>query len=185
MELVQDSRSCCGILSGMSSETFSMKVPLDPDGFLRRECPTCEREFKWFASAEGEGEGEPPPVGGYYCPYCAVQAPPGSWFTKAQIEQAKTIVTSEVIQPEIDKLREALDRIGRSSGGLISAKLTSTGPSDRPALALTEVNDMRHVDFQCHPREPLKVMETWTGTVHCLVCGRAGGSAAEMITPPG
>ncbi len=26
--------------------SFGMTIPLDSDGFLRRECPTCEREFK-------------------------------------------------------------------------------------------------------------------------------------------
>lgn len=33
-----------------------MSDPLDSDGFLRRECPTCEREFKWLPSCEGEAE---------------------------------------------------------------------------------------------------------------------------------
>ena len=29
-----------------------MEIPLDSDGFLRRECPTCEREFKWLLHRE-------------------------------------------------------------------------------------------------------------------------------------
>jgi hypothetical protein len=45
-------------------------LPLDSDGFLRRECPKCEREFKWH---EGPTEDRPqdwndPPV--YWCPLC-------------------------------------------------------------------------------------------------------------------
>ena len=35
--------------------TLGMTIPLDSDGFLRRECPTCEREFKWRPS-EAEAE---------------------------------------------------------------------------------------------------------------------------------
>ncbi len=35
--------------------SFRMTIPLDSDGFLRRECPTCEREFKWQPS-EAEDE---------------------------------------------------------------------------------------------------------------------------------
>lgn len=146
-----------------------MSVPLDGDGFLRRECPTCEREFKWLSSPEGEGE--TPAAGGYFCPYCAIQAPPGSWFTKAQIEQAKSILSSEVVQPEIDKLRDAIDRMARSSGGLIRADLSMTGSSDPAPPPLTELDDMRRVDFDCHPREPVKVLDNWGGAVHCLVCG--------------
>ena len=57
----------------MDEKSTQMSVPLDSDGFLRRECPTCEREFKWFNSEEGRGE--PVPEGGYVCPYCAIQAP--------------------------------------------------------------------------------------------------------------
>jgi hypothetical protein len=52
--------------------SLSVPMPLDPDGFLRRECPTCERQFKWMAATE-EDEGTPQPEGGYYCPYCVIQ----------------------------------------------------------------------------------------------------------------
>jgi len=39
----------------MSDEAeLSMSIPLDEDGFLRRECPTCEREFKLFVPDEDE-----------------------------------------------------------------------------------------------------------------------------------
>lgn len=44
-----------------------MSVPLDSEGFLRRECPTCEREFKWKPAGEDE-EATPAPEGGYFCP---------------------------------------------------------------------------------------------------------------------
>jgi hypothetical protein len=36
---------------------------------------------------------------------------------------------------------------------------------------LNEENDMRRVDFGCHPSEPVKVLGDWTGPVHCIVCG--------------
>ena len=49
---------------------LEMSMPLDSDGFLRRECPTCEREFKWFHTPEGEGTAAPIIDGGYFCPYC-------------------------------------------------------------------------------------------------------------------
>lgn len=40
--------------------SFGMTIPLDSDGFLRRECPICEREFKWRPSeAEAEEDVEP------------------------------------------------------------------------------------------------------------------------------
>jgi hypothetical protein len=67
----------------------SMSIPLDSDGFLRRECPTCERELKWkYLDEEGGEEAAEPEEGGYYCPYCAIPAPPANWLTKAQAEKA-------------------------------------------------------------------------------------------------
>lgn len=59
----------------MSDEVrLSMSIPLDSEGFARWECPTCEREFKSLPTPDGQ---EPVPVadGGYFCPYCGVQAP--------------------------------------------------------------------------------------------------------------
>jgi hypothetical protein len=145
---------------------FSMSVPLDRDGFLRRECPTCEREFKWFSSPEGEGT--PVPAGGYFCPYCAIQAEPGAWFTKAQTELMQSLVMRDVVGPELDGLKRAASRLGRASGGLIEARIEFDQP-DEPE-PLTEIGDMRRVDFGCHPGEPVKVLDDWGGTVHCLVC---------------
>jgi hypothetical protein len=78
--------------------TLGMTIPLDSDGFLRRECPTCEREFKWQPS-EGEAaeDAEPADDVGYFCPYCAIQAPTNAWLTQAQIALAQNIVARQVI----------------------------------------------------------------------------------------
>src|SRR5438128_2412969 len=87
----------------MSDEVeLSMSVPLDEDGFLRRECPTCEREFKWRTATDDE-ETTPEPEGGYHCPYCAVQAPSGSWWTKDQLEAAKAAAFDKVLKPRLQQ----------------------------------------------------------------------------------
>lgn len=44
--------------------------PPDSDGFLRRECPSCEREFKWFSHNEGDPNAEPATQ--YFCPLCTL-----------------------------------------------------------------------------------------------------------------
>jgi ribosomal protein S27E len=147
------------------SETH-MSVPLDSDSFLRRECPTCEREFKWFNLPEGEGVA--PDVAGYYCPYCGIQAPTNTFLTKAQVELARNIIARELVGPELAKFGVELSRSQRS-GSLVSFKFNSTLP---PAMdPLVETNDMRRVDFACHPNEPVKVLDEWDREVHCLVCG--------------
>lgn len=145
-----------------------MSLPLDSDDFLRRECPTCEREFKWLASQDDD-ESTAAPEDGYFCPYCAIQAPPDAWHTKPQIEMAKVIAMREVMGPEIKKLERSMRHVGKNSGGLIEANLDYQLP-DAPE-PLTEDDDMRRVVFACHPEEPVKVLDDWSRPVSCLLCG--------------
>ena len=44
-------------MEGPVEFSIEMSLPLDSDGFLRRQCPACEREFKWL-HAESEGATE-------------------------------------------------------------------------------------------------------------------------------
>ncbi|MGK2851111.1 MAG: hypothetical protein ACSLFN_09405 [Candidatus Limnocylindrales bacterium] len=149
----------------MDESTTEMSVPLDSDGFLRRQCPTCEKDFKWLSSAAGEGE--PAPDGGYYCPYCAVQAPTDSWFTTEQIELAQNTVMREVLAPELDKMARDLRR--NSRGSFLRLEVSYDKPQAMDPLV--ESDDMRRVDFDCHPTEPVKVLDDWNRDVHCLICG--------------
>ena len=40
---------------------MEVSFPLDSDGFIRRECPHCEREFKWHHGPANEGVEQQPP----------------------------------------------------------------------------------------------------------------------------
>jgi hypothetical protein len=147
----------------MSDERrIAVSIPLDSDGFLRRECPTCEREFKWRPAAEDETADEPD-AAGYFCPYCAIQAPVDHWHTRAQLDYVGAIGTREIVGPVFDKLER--------SGFKVERQLPNQ-PRE-----LTEDDDMRRVDFACHPQEPIKVLDRWAGPVHCLLCG-------QSIEPP-
>ena len=150
--------------------TLGMSIPLDSDGFLRRECPTCEREFKWFSSSEEEDGAESVGDGAYFCPYCGVQAPITSWLTQAQAELAQNIVETQVVGPMLKKFTDDIKRANRP-GGMIRVKADYEQPGKLDPL--TEEDDMRRVEFSCHPSEPLKVLDDWSGPVHCLICGGA------------
>ena len=146
----------------------SMSIPLDKDGFLRRECPTCEREFKVFTQQDdGDGTDEQSPApGGYFCPYCAIQADPDSWFTKAQLELAQSKIMDEVVGPMLDDFKR---RVQRAPG--VSATLDK---SDDLVPEPTESDDMRRVNFACHPETPVKVADDHKGSAHCFICGGQG-----------
>jgi len=155
----------------MSDEVqIEMALPLDSDGFLRRECPTCEREFKWLPSDE---PGATPEDAGYYCPYCGVQAETGAWWTKAQLEHSKALLMEEVVAPKLKDFQKGMAETARRSHGLLTFKPGKI-EVDEP-VALVEPDDMRRIDFSCHPTEPVKVLEDWTKPVHCLICRKAEG----------
>jgi DNA-directed RNA polymerase subunit RPC12/RpoP len=149
---------------------LEMSMPLDSDGFLRRECPTCEREFKWLHTSEEEGTSAPIADGGYFCPYCGVQSEANTWLTHAQIELAQNMVATQVLGPMLKKFGNDIKGIGRGSGGLLSAEVKYDAPDELDPL--TEVDDMTRVEFECHPTEPVKVLEEWDKPIRCLICGK-------------
>lgn len=148
--------------------SIPVSLPLDPDGFLRRECPTCEKEFKWFSHGEGDPDAEQ--VDQYFCPRCGVPAGLESWWTPAQLDY----VHGEAAPAIDDYINDALDDMfkGIKSNKFVKVERTGRFTSDTPAPEpLHEENDMVIVESPCHPNEPLKVPETVTDRVHCLICG--------------
>jgi len=147
----------------------SMTLPLD-DGFLRRECPHCERQFKWFS---GPTAGRPndvvdPPV--YWCPYCAMTAPVDEWWTAEQLDFAETTLAGPVMEMLAEELTSALPS---PTGGLIKISTEVSYEESAASTSLLEPPDMIAVEPPCHPWEPIKVDEAWNGPLHCLFCGTA------------
>jgi hypothetical protein len=151
----------------------SVSFPLDSDGFLRRECPTCEREFKWLPSSAGDDSTESVDAvdpGGYYCLYCGVQADAGKWLTKAQVALVLHVARREFVDPI---LRDFASGLERQSSKFVTFRANRNFGDTSSEPKLTEEDDMKRVDFACHPSEPVKVLEDWQGPVRCLVCGSA------------
>lgn len=102
---------------------FSISIPAGEDGLVGRECPDteCESYFKIQPGTGLKGEGLP-----CHCPYCGHKAGPDKFFTKAQIEYAKSIVISQVTGALLKDLK-TLEFNHRPSGGFgigISMKVT-------------------------------------------------------------
>ena len=145
----------------------SISLPLD-DGFLRRECPACERQFKWFS---GDTEDKPldvPDPDQYYCPYCGEAAAPDTWWTPEQLEYARTTALNAAGRPARSPRRAWLEALGKT--GLVSVSIDG-GDAAEPS-PLVEPNDMVIVEPPCHSYEPIKVDEDWTAPIHCIICGR-------------
>lgn len=147
--------------------TIQVSVPLDSDGFLRRECPHCRQEFKWHngpANAEAESQTRP---AAYSCPLCGQPAADDSWYTSDQVElvkRAATPVAFEAVQDELESM-------SRGKKGFTYQR--GRDEASEPAEPLVEPDDMTIVTSPCHDFEPVKVPDDRTGTLYCLICGAA------------
>lgn len=71
-------------------ETYSVDIKKDDEGYLGRECPECE---KYFKIKPGTGI---PDFSDCYCPYCQHLGPQDHFWTKQQIEYARSVVLNKV-----------------------------------------------------------------------------------------
>ncbi|MAT06888.1 MAG: hypothetical protein CL424_17780 [Acidimicrobiaceae bacterium] len=149
--------------------SYSVSLPLD-GGFLRRECPHCERQFKWHhGPTESRPDGEiDPPV--YCCPYCGKTAPADEWWTVAQLEYMRDVSMPGIMRDLTDEFNKGQRRNRKS---MISTSMSHDEPL--PPDSLHEPSDMVVTEPPCHPWEPIKVDEAWTDPVHCLFCGERFG----------
>ncbi len=150
----------------MSTRDIPVTLPVDKDGFLRRQCPNCRRQFKWLPT---ESEITEQPQSEYYCPYCGKPARIDAWWTKEQLQYMKQLAVAKVISPELEKFAKDLKRLNRP-GSLVRFETKYKAPS-KP-LPLHELDDMQKVKPSCHPDEPLKVYENWNKPIVCLICGK-------------
>ena len=143
----------------------SVSLPLDA-GFLRRQCPRCERQFKWH---HGPAEGRPRNAldpDAYFCPYCGASAALDTWWTIEQLEHVQAVEVGEVSR-EIGKMFRRLEKETRNSMFTVKGE----GRSPAPPTPLHEPPDMVIVQSPCHSWEPIKVYDDWHGPLFCLVCG--------------
>jgi hypothetical protein len=131
-----------------------VELPLGPEGFLRCACSACGREFKCLVDDEDDVA---KPEGGYHCPYCARQGE--DWLTEAQSEY----LTAKAGGAFAEEFFAGL--AGAGGSGAICFE-----PNTEGAEPPREVGDMERRDPACHPGQPIKVLDGWSGPVHCLIC---------------
>ena len=151
--------------------SYSIQLPLDSDGFLRRECPHCLGEFKWHHGpvddqSEEQEQAEIPSV--YHCPLCSATANLDSWWTQEQLRFAEESAAG----PAMNEIQNALARALHNNKHITFEPGRGDGPL--PPVALHEPDDMTILAPPCHPAEPIKIPESRLGTaIYCLSCGTA------------
>src|SRR5262249_43361742 len=119
----------------------------------RRQCPTCDKQFKWFQGPFNEEAAAAPNQSVYFCPLCGASAEVGAWWTHDQIEYAQNSAMPEVLRQLEHEIPE------------FAVELPALPPE------MVEPNDMQVVAPPCHGYEPVKVPDGHTGLLYCLVCG--------------
>src|SRR5689334_13260386 len=107
---------------------ISVSLPLD-GAYLRRQCPSCAREFKWHHGPTDERPTDfaDPPI--YYCPYCGQPAGVDEWLTAEQVEYVQRMIAG----PAMREVASELDVIARrSSGGFLSMTVESADEPEAP-----------------------------------------------------
>jgi hypothetical protein len=159
-----------------------LRIPLDGDGFSRRECPRCRAHFKLRWSAReaavlaagmarrvnllGTFEGrELPPR---HCPYCAATAPAHEFFTpevQRHLDAEAERLENEVRLHRFHLPDEWLGDNPRASSAPLAA---APPPPPRPDHA----DDLVRIGLPCCNEEH-KVSGAWLGPIRCHLCGVA------------
>ncbi len=175
----------------MSEIHTRISLPLD-DGFLRRECPLCHREFKilleehelvdlaqrgldsFMINQEGESSNdEEEDTNQYFCPYCGQEASDDGWWTQEQLAYigiyAKNIMAKLVNENFIRPLKKTFRS---QKSGLVSFRFEGKEMKQQEPWISPESDDMEVFKLPCCERK-MKIEENWPGTVHCYFCGFA------------
>ncbi len=149
---------------------MEVSFPLDGAGFLRRECPHCEREFKWHNGPANEQAEQQTPSDVHWCPLCGEPAGSDQWWTQTQLGLIHN-ATERYIGQEVGDMFKGLEQ-STQNNDVVQFKAGHIDVPD-PSDPLVEPDDMLIVSSPCHAWEPIKIPEDHTGSVHCLVCGAA------------
>jgi len=174
----------------MSEIRMNVSFPLDEDGFFRRECPLCHKEFKvllekeeltdlaqkgidFFMLEEKETNLSESESSGteFVCPYCGQRAPGDSWWTQEQLAYVGIVAKNNLAKIVNENLIRPLKRtFQRSSSGMVSARFEGKEIEQQEPWISPEVNDMEIFDLPCCQRK-IKIEENWQDTVYCFFCG--------------
>lgn len=170
--------------------TTHLSFPLD-DGFLRRECPYCYKEFKVLLEPDELARLEEQGIASFLltrekqavepdeqdpdevlctCPYCGQQAPQKSWWTQEQCAYIKVVVRNMLAKTVNEQfIRPMKQRYSGSGSGMISLRFEGKEMKcDEPWMS-PEIDDMRSFDLPCCGRM-IKVQDEWHDTIHCFFC---------------
>jgi len=187
----------------MTETTIQMLFPVDDEGYFRRECPYCRKEFKVLLeknemgdmirqledsylideSSELKTDDDREQEALFTCPYCGQEADGDSWWTQEQLLHIRTHLENLVADMLNEQLIRPLKRkFGRKTSGPVSIRFEGKEMEKKKAWMSPEAGDMKIFDLLCCGRK-VKIEPEWSETVCCFFCGFPHARGAAMSSP--
>jgi len=169
-----------------------LPFPLDDDGFFRRECPLCSKEFKVLLKKEELADLAQKGIESFmleqieettnseeystseiefFCPYCGQLASMDSWWTHEQIAYIGIVINNITARIVNDEFIRPLNRAFRKPiSGMLSMRFEGKEIKQEEPWISPEVNDLEIFDLPCCQRK-IKIDENWADKVYCFFCG--------------
>jgi len=175
----------------MGNIEINVSLPLDDDGYFRRECPFCRKEFKVMLTKEEmatiaqkgidsfmsesnektDSEQSDSEESYRFCPYCGQSAENDSWWTQEQLSYigifAKNIMANLVNEQLIRPLQR---NFGQHRSGPFSLSFKGHEMEQQEPWISPETNDMDVFDLPCCNRK-IKIEENTKAPMYCFFCG--------------
>lgn len=170
---------------------FNLTFSLDRDGFMRRTCPSCGRDFKTDASAsdfttelqpyfreagldigDQEEDGNKDVKAFLRCPYCAQRYEASEMLTEELVSYVKRLILREHILPMMNKsFAQIADSFGRRSRNSFVSVTFEHNRSVLPVRPISgpDLPDMTIIDMRCCGKR-IKVSDGWYYLNQCPYC---------------
>lgn len=147
---------------------MEIALPLDDEGYLRRKCYDCRRQYKVVDTPGEDAPDDFEVPDAYRCPYCGQAAPHDDRLTRPQIDYIQLVARGEVPDDVDDVDLESL---------LAEHDLTTAPSEEFEELppSIQERDDMVGATAPCHPFLGFQVIGLWQLKLHCMLCGEKFG----------
>lgn len=171
----------------MSDINIQVNFPIDDQGFFRRECPYCNREFKIHAEQNDLQDVQSKLIESYlvdnsnnerenssdedieqlYCPYCGQSAIPQAWWTQDQLKYSRTFIQNIMNEMINKQLIQPMKKRTQNSK-ILSFKGKELRQNQ--AWIAPEVDDMQVQHLECCDKD-IKLLDDYSRDFYCFLCG--------------
>jgi predicted RNA-binding Zn-ribbon protein involved in translation (DUF1610 family) len=174
----------------MSEIGIPVNFPVDDDGYFRRRCPLCKKEFKLLLKKEELEDIEQKGIESYIlkrekeersdvesedakfvCPYCGQKSVWSNWWTQEQEAYIGVIAENIMAQLLNEHFIRPLKRnLRKSKSSFIQISLEGEELKKKEPWMSPEMNDMDLVSLNCCDRM-IKIEDDYVELVYCYYCG--------------